>query len=48
MFKAVGEITVRERGEHAALIMGLFPSHLGAHEIDKKTEAHGEEGICPQ
>lgn len=47
MFKAVGEITERGVGEHAALIMGFFPGHLGAHEIDKKTEAHREEGICP-
>ena len=46
MFKALGETTVRERGEHAALILGLFPGHLG--EIDKKTEAQREEGFCPQ
>lgn len=44
MFKALGETTVRERGEHAALILGLFPGHLG--EIDKKTEAQREEGFC--
>lgn len=48
MFKALGETTVSERGERAALVMGLFPGHLGAHEIDKKAETQRGQGFCPQ
>lgn len=48
MFKALGETTVNRRGEDPVLITGLSMGHLGAHEIDKKTEAPREEGLCPQ
>ena len=48
MFKALGETTVSERGGRAALVLGLFPGHLGAHGIDKETETQRGQGFCPQ
>lgn len=46
--RSLGETRINDWGEGTTLSLGLFPAHLGAHEIDTKTEAQRKEDPCPQ